>query len=121
MAQTMNKEARRTTARTYEGVQWFKDGPHWRCSVPGTDLSVVRWHDRPFRPGWFVQVEVWESDELGGYWHPITINTQTGVSEDIPWRLPWDQLHTMSVGHASMHVRALRNQVNMQLKRGVGA
>lgn len=121
MAQTMNKEARRTTVRTYEGVQWFKDGPHWRCSVPGTDLSVVRWHDRPHCTGWFLGVEVWEDNGLGGYWQPVVRDHRTGACEDIPWRLPWSQLHTSSVGAASNHVKVLRNQINMQLERGVGA
>jgi hypothetical protein len=43
MAQTMNKEARRPTVRTYEGVRWFRHGPYnWVASVPGTRLAVER-------------------------------------------------------------------------------
>lgn len=130
MAATMNTEARRPIARTYEGVQWFKEGSDhysdtfWRCSVPGTTLSIVRWQDdmtgRPGQTPWISQVEIWTDDGLGGYWHPILTNQQ-GESVDTPFQLPWDLVSNPTVKHASIDAKVLRAHVAAQLQRGVGA
>ena len=105
--------------RTYEGVQWFEDGDHhvqhWRTSIPGTSLSVVRWQDLPFRQGWFAQVEIW-IDAFGGFWYPISINKK-GQSEDTSFILPWDYLHGMSVAQITRDVNVLRGQVAAQVVR----
>lgn len=105
--------------RTYEGVQWFQDVDHsvqhWRAYVSGTSLSVVRWQDRPFRSGWFAQVEVWVED-FGGFWHPISINKK-GESEDTSFILPWDYIYGTSVAQITRDVNVLLGQVSAQVGR----
>ncbi len=130
MAATMNKEARQTTVRTYEGVQWFKEAgvgdydAFWRCSVPGTNLSVLRWVDTTTGPktgnGWFCMVEVWHEGTWSSWWATV-MTDRDGRSKDTPFQLPWDMIHSPTVGHASRDVSVLRAHVARQLERGVGA
>jgi hypothetical protein len=110
MAQTMNKEARRTTVRTYEGVQWFHHGGNlWVAAVPGTNLAVQRFKRDHLPSGHKYTAFVTVAQE-GVHWMEWPLATDL--------HLPW--VHgTGSVKTISRKVRMLRQLMDSRNSRKV--
>jgi len=117
MRDTQNRKARRLISRTYEGVQWFKHGhggqqdAFWFASVPGTNLAAVRRviHAKHGTPMHEVRVAAWNNRCEAWELFPSLPGAARFEHVAHGYRIPWARVVTQTVGAASQHVQALRN------------
>jgi len=96
MAQTMNKEARRTIVRTYEGVQWWSGKDYigrtvFRAAIPGTSMCIERTKNGGIWESWVMfwddKAKMWLQDPMR-WWNEFgtfSYDESTSVRRATEW------------------------------------